>query len=213
MHVYGKYLPKNQIHVQSILINQTGYVKYSQFGFQRLVIVKQDITSLKAVLGKYSTPLSVYPLQEEEINRDLLHLFINPAFLSTGTWMAHESTEEGILEASRINRTMVTKRVDGKIHGISFMIHLASNFGTTTNIYYYGKDIESFKALVVDQLKEVVKKRNSGMLGVFVSFTEGLEENDVCQFLIEQLEFNHGPAPDGTIVIISQKLDPENKEI
>ena len=157
--------------------------------------------------------MSVYPLQEEEINSDLLHLFINPAFLSTGMWMAHESNEEGILEASRINRTMVTKRVDGKVHGISFMIHFASNFGTSANIYYYGKDIESFKALVVDQLKEVLKERNSGMLGVYVSFTEGLEEDDVCQFLIEQLGFNHGPDPDGTIIIISQKLDPENKEI
>ena len=158
-------------------------------------------------------PLSVNPLQEEEINRDLLQLFLNQAFLSTGMWIPHESNGEGILEASRINRTMVTKRVDGKIHGVSFMMYLATKFGTTANIYYYGKDIESFKALVVDQLKEVVKKRNSGMLGVFVHFTEGLEEDDMCEFLIEQLGFNHGPAPDGATIIVSQKLVQENKEI
>ena len=188
------------------MFNQTGYIKCCQFCFQQLVTVKQDIPSLKAVLGKYSTPLSVYPLQEEEINRDLLQLFLNQAFLSTGMWIPHESNEEGIPEASRINRTMVTKRVDGKVCGISFMVHLASTFGTSANVYYYGKDIESFKALVVDQLKEVLKERNSGMLGVFVHFTEGLEENDVCQFLIEQLGFNHGPAPDGATIIVSQKL-------
>ena len=197
-----KYLPRNQIHVQNILLNQKGYVKCCQFGFQQVVTVKQDITSLKAVLEEYKTPLSVYPLQEEEVNSDLLQLFLNQAFLSTGMWIPHESNEEGILEASRINRTMVTKRVCG----ISFMVHLASTFGTSANVYYYGKDIESFKALVVDQLKEVLKERNSGMLGVFVHFTEGLEENDVCQFLIEQLGFNHGPAPDGATIIVSQKL-------
>ena len=61
--------------------------------------------SLKAVLEEYKTPLSVYPLQEEEINSDLLQLVLNPAFLSANLWILHESNEEGILEASRINST------------------------------------------------------------------------------------------------------------
>ena len=101
---------------------------------------------------------------------------------------------------------MVTKTVNGRVHGISFMTHFLSKMGTSADIYYYGRDIESFKALVVDQLKQVVNERNLGMLGVFVHFPENFKASDVCEFLVGQLEFNHGPALNGTTIIISQKL-------
>ena len=78
--------------------------------------------------------------------------------------------------------------------------------GTSADIYYYGREIESFKALVVDQLKKVVNERNLGMLGVFVHFPEDLKASDVWEFLVGQLGFNHGPALNGTTIIISQKL-------
>ena len=171
-----------------------------------MVCVKQDIGSLKDVLSKKTVVLDVYPIQEEEITSELLQLFPNAAFLSTNMWIPYESNENGILEASRNNRTRVTKTADGKVHGISFMVHFSCKVGTTATIYYYGKDMESFKALVVDQLKQVVNERKAGTLAGLVHIPECMNRSDVSEFLLEQLGFSHGPLPDSDTVIIGKKI-------
>ena len=174
--------------------------------FQQMVCVQQDIDSLKDVLSTKTVALDVNSIQEEKITSELLHLFPNAAFLRTNMWIPYESFEKGILEASRNNRTRVTKTADGKICGISFMVHFISKVGTTATIYYYGKDMESFKALVVDQLKQVVDERKAGTLAGLVHIPECISRSNVSEFLHEQLGFSHGPLPDSDTIIIGKKI-------
>ena len=175
-----------------------------------MVCIQQDIDNLKDVFSKNISPLNVYPIQEDEINNDLLQLFPNVAFLSNIIWTPRESNVKGILEAFRNNRTMVTKTVDGKVHAISFMSHYECKIGTTATIFYYGKDIGSFKALVVDHLKHLVDERKAGTLAGLVHISEFIQRSDVSKFFLEELGFLHGPLPDSDTVIISEKISRES---
>ena len=171
-----------------------------------MVCVQQDIDSLIYILSKKTPVLDVYPIQEEEITSELLQLLPKVAFLSNNMWTPHESDEKGILEAFRNNTTMVTKTVAGKIRGISFMSHYECKIGTTATIFYYGKDIESFKVLVVDQLKRVVNERKAGTLAGLVHIPECISRSNVSEFLLEQLGFLHGPVPDSDTIIIGKTI-------